>query len=476
MSTCSSFSIINPHIRLQTQKHLVSRVSYIPLTTKSFHYGITIKKENEIPIPNRLSHSHTTQLYTLSTKHYFTSSTFVTKRSVTSPKKLYAHGTLMRMSTNTDSQNNDEIENSMDNLYQEWTLEHDKYLYKNRELGLPRLASILGRGLRGVQSRLDKLTDVNSPAYIRLFVENGNHKHMTNTLQNENTSNKSQSLTPAIEILRRIRWDTTLISSDFSIMYYDRVDNTLHTCAFDQPNKSVKGKEPLFVFAIPEHRISVIKYKDRIVWDKEQRLDFVFGSMNGNGMKIEEIIDAYPSWKAEKDKEKEINRLRQIEVSKRLKMVLGERHFTILKEQSRILIESKSKQLDQVFDTKDVEIQNYVKFALHLFHETYPSIDQTNVAFNDEDDKSIQKKQKQNDLDFMFLFSELVALLPAEKLRESILAEIETLVAQFEGKSVKTSQKLRDVILPKLNEDDIEEKFVRGSGAGGQKVGFIYAY
>lgn len=128
---------------------------------------------------------------------------------------------------------------------------------------------MLGRGLRGIEARLDKLKDVESPAYERLFAGG---KHNTDDNMDDLVS-KGGKLTPAMEVLRRIRWDGTLVPGDFTVLYYDRVDEKIEEAKFDAPNESVKGKEELFVFAIPEHRISAVKYRERIVWDKDQRLD-----------------------------------------------------------------------------------------------------------------------------------------------------------------------------------------------------------
>ena len=57
----------------------------------------------------------------------------------------------------------------MENLYQEWSLEQDQQLWSNRDKTPAELASLLGRGLRGVEARLAKLSNVDSPAYARLF-------------------------------------------------------------------------------------------------------------------------------------------------------------------------------------------------------------------------------------------------------------------------------------------------------------------
>lgn len=50
-----------------------------------------------------------------------------------------------------DDDNEDfETELKMENLYMQWNLEDDKILYENRREPLSRLASLLGRGLKGM--------------------------------------------------------------------------------------------------------------------------------------------------------------------------------------------------------------------------------------------------------------------------------------------------------------------------------------
>jgi uncharacterized protein (UPF0248 family) len=161
----------------------------------------------------------------------------------------------------------------MENLYMEWTLEDDEFLYQhmNRGEGIPKLASKLGRGLRGVESRIAKLKDVNSMAYRRLFVRDSSVSSSKEEEEEEGGGGgggKSKKLTPANEVMRRIKWDHLLNPDDFSVEYFDRVQETVVSVSFRTQNESVKGKEELFVFAIPEHRIMAIKYKDRVVWDK----------------------------------------------------------------------------------------------------------------------------------------------------------------------------------------------------------------
>jgi uncharacterized protein (UPF0248 family) len=182
----------------------------------------------------------------------------------------------------------------MENIYSEWTVEDDRLLHDNRHLSLVKLASLLGRGMHGVESRIKKINDVNSMAYVRLFGAGGKPDECVLSSDTDSGSNR---LTPAKEVLRRIKWDDTLPSSSFTILHYDRVQDTLVETPFDAPNDSISGAETSFVFALPEHRIEKVKYLERVVWDKASRIDCVFGSMNGNGMTIDGIINTYSDWK-----------------------------------------------------------------------------------------------------------------------------------------------------------------------------------
>ena len=62
-------------------------------------------------------------------------------------------------------------------------------------------------------------------------------------------------------------------------------------------NENVKGKERLLIKAIPPHRIEYVKYKERVVWSKVDRLDLVFGTgYEAEGVKIDQVIETYEEW------------------------------------------------------------------------------------------------------------------------------------------------------------------------------------
>jgi uncharacterized protein (UPF0248 family) len=180
---------------------------------------------------------------------------------------------------------------SMENLFEEWTLQDDQLLYENRSKSRIELASMLGRGLRGVESRLEKLMNVDSQAYKRLFVERGYVRQgKDETSIRDRNGGTTEKLVPAIEILNRIRWDATLSKNDFSIMHYDRVNGEIVETSMIAPNDTISGKASFFVDALPEHRVVAIKYKERIVWDRKNRID-LFHAKEFDGIKS--IIASY---------------------------------------------------------------------------------------------------------------------------------------------------------------------------------------
>jgi protein subunit release factor B/uncharacterized protein (UPF0248 family) len=339
----------------------------------------------------------------------------------------------------------------MDNIYMEWSLDDDKILHQNRHLSSVRLASMLGRGMHGVEARMKKITNVDSAAYRRLFAGDNN---------DDSEDSASNKLTPVKEVLRRIQWDPSLDSSSFSIIHYDRVEDTLCETPFEAENESISGKERKFVFALPEHRIEAVKYLDRVVWDKETRLDVVFGSMNGRGETIDKVIEHYDDWKRQKEEKKQRNQLRQVEILKEMRTILEEKRVATLKEMSSNLIRSE-------WDNEGVK--DYVKRVVILYFDAQKDREDDE---SDIDNALDEEKEVAFDIIyFLNLFSDLVALLPDEPLRGEVLMEVQSVINRSQDTGDNSSDKTQQPIaLPELKEDEIEEKFVKGSGAGGQKV------
>lgn len=367
------------------------------------------------------------------------------------------HGRSSAVFLATSAGDEEKAELAMENLYTEWTLEHDKLLWENRDSSAAEQAVLLGRGLRGVQERLKKLRDVNSSAYERLFVK---ENHSNGAPDFDNLPEKTK-LVPVSEILRRIQWDYSLSSSDFSILHYDRVDDTVVESPMDAPNKSIKGSSTQLVDALPEHRIVAVKYKEQVCWDREKRLDKFFS--NGG---IENIIEDYDEWKRKKDANWEWLRQRQKQVTETVRLVLGDDRYAIFKDMSKELQST----LEDPAASAKREAEVYVKACLELFRLAQDDLSQPP---NNSLDPSLIP---QNDMESSELVSELVALSPDAALRQSVLAELSLVLGRLNGKLESTTSVSSSGVvaasreLPELLEDDITETFVRGSGAGGQKI------
>ncbi len=119
----------------------------------------------------------------------------------------------------------------------------------------------------------------------------------------------SGGLRPVKDVIERIFWDPSLSVDEFIFGYTDRFEG-LKEASCSAPNENVKGKERQLVKAIPEHRIEYIKYRERVVWHKAQRVDLVFGTGSiagddGNRMKIDAVIASYDEWLVEKEASKQ---------------------------------------------------------------------------------------------------------------------------------------------------------------------------
>lgn len=136
---------------------------------------------------------------------------------------------------------------SDDNIYMPWTLEDDKMLYELyvNKMSLLDMCQSLKRGEVGVKSRIKHILDPEHKAFHRLF-------------GGSEVSTKLSPFRPCKDVIERILWDPILKSSDFSFAYKDRFEGVKEvSCTME--NTVVKGKERLFIKAIPEHRILWIK-------------------------------------------------------------------------------------------------------------------------------------------------------------------------------------------------------------------------
>ena len=97
-------------------------------------------------------------------------------------------------------------------------------------------------------------------------------------------------LQTAIDVIHRIQWDNSLNSDDFIVGYIDRFRGILEKPFSDFAWKDMAEIDYIEDFGVPQHRIQYFKWNSIIVWNKEARVDYIFGSAEGNGKKITDII------------------------------------------------------------------------------------------------------------------------------------------------------------------------------------------
>ena len=99
---------------------------------------------------------------------------------------------------------------------------------------------------------------------------------------------KKPPMKTAIDVVKRIQWDSRLPADQFLVGYIDRMEG-LKEKYFNAFSWEDIASVDYTVLAIPKHRIQYFKYKSEIVWDKRNRLDNVFGS-TGSKTTIYDII------------------------------------------------------------------------------------------------------------------------------------------------------------------------------------------
>lgn len=366
----------------------------------------------------------------------------------------YDHRSIRKLSMTVDKATNfadDERQDySMENkLFHEWSLKDDQLLWDHRDDSIASLASRFGRGLRGVEQRLTKLKDLNSPAYQRLFVSKADDQYHSATAATTTTT--KTKLVPASEVIRRIQWDFSLSPSDFFILHYDRVEDSIIETVMDAPNNSIAGKATSFVDALPEHRIVAIKYKERIVWDRRDRIDLVFENEG-----IESVITCYDTWKRQQEEIMAQDQQRRTAVTNHLQQILGVERFALLKE---LLDNLRSRITDDSTLSKKLEVERCVEEALSFFREV-----------RDDPTQNINPHSiPRSDYEAINTISELIAILPNDHIQALIFDELVIYLQRLEGKKIEDSSIFRRP-LPELHEKDLKETYVRGTGPGGQKI------
>jgi protein subunit release factor B/uncharacterized protein (UPF0248 family) len=344
---------------------------------------------------------------------------------------------------------------------------------------------------------------------------------------------RNKKLIPVSEVLRRIEWDYQLNENDFYILHYDRVDDTIITSSLTASNSNIDSGETSLIKALPEHRIMAIKYKERIVWDRRQnrKYDIVF---NEPGIiDVIQTYDEWETKCNERLKMSRIMQnvwsvrwMDLLESSETKK----ERLFKLTKD---LLVSSYggSGSKDDSSESQMINIKqkvdSYLPSTIELFREkdffstTTTTTTTTIEATTEQNDDDLQiadyppSSAKTDDngrlVSLLDELSEWVASPywtdfdddddyteiddkdnnneEQNILRETLLQKISSTMNRLEGKKYTVKEKMQQSLKSKkkqklsqqqqaasrlnniqLDDNDIEESFVRGSGAGGQKV------
>ncbi|KAJ8301377.1 hypothetical protein KUTeg_020364 [Tegillarca granosa] len=122
--------------------------------------------------------------------------------------------------------------------------------------------------------------------------DKGKHRQRKQKIEEKETENeKKPSMKTADDVINRILWDGELERDQFLVGYIDRFTG-LQEKYFTAFSWEDIASVDYNVLAVPKHRIQYFKYKDIKVWDKNQRLDNVFGSL-GSNTTLYDVINNY---------------------------------------------------------------------------------------------------------------------------------------------------------------------------------------
>ena len=92
--------------------------------------------------------------------------------------------------------------------------------------------------------------------------------------EDEPKSSKKASMKTSMDVINRILWDEALPTEHFVVGYLDRFIGIIERKFSDFSWEDISSVD-YDVLAIPKHRIHYFKYKNVVIWDKNERLDKV---------------------------------------------------------------------------------------------------------------------------------------------------------------------------------------------------------
>lgn len=198
------------------------------------------------------------------------------------------------------------VSSSKQGKYSEEKLNEFREIVENLIKSSDSLVNIFNKSSEYIEEKFDKTaTSKQKPTN-----KETKSKKSTANNQEDNTATKKCSMKTAADVVNRIQWDEEIDKAFVSVGYIDRFLG-LKECAFNTFDWGDIVLADLGSLAIPEHRISYFKYKNELVWDKNTRLDNVFGS-TGSNTTIHDVIKKLENKtfvaNEEKDEE-EVNRI-----------------------------------------------------------------------------------------------------------------------------------------------------------------------
>jgi hypothetical protein len=288
-------------------------------------------------------------------------------------------------------------------------------------------------------------------------------------------------------------------------MHYDRVESAVVTSPLNAPNDSIDSGETSLIKALPEHRIVAILYKERVVWDrrKNRKHDLFFGHPG-----ILAIAEAYEEWKDQKDSQRNeqkilreawegrwVELLMETEVETERLMRLTQELLAGDEDSENNGGNPYQNNSDEGSSTltltndQQQKLDTYIQSVSELFRVANSSRNRDDETDSDGSNNNVVVSLFDELSEWIaspcwssFEYDDVEAVTGSTSnlLRETLLRKLSSTMDNLEGKNSKKppapksmrqqsqhNQKLKQLL---LNENDIEETFVRGSGAGGQKI------
>ncbi|XP_022111506.1 uncharacterized protein LOC110990718 [Acanthaster planci] len=110
----------------------------------------------------------------------------------------------------------------------------------------------------------------------------GKQKKKKQPVEDDLGPGKKSRMKTASEVISRIQWDKQVRQEDFIIGYLDRFKGVIEKPFTAFSWVDIATVDDYVTLTIPRHRIQYFKYKDQVVWDKNERLDDIFGSTGSN--------------------------------------------------------------------------------------------------------------------------------------------------------------------------------------------------